>query len=183
MARTRLNSRRASFGRWVRVGHSWGAVVNKLRTLLVSKPADVITESCGRENARTLQANQKQIPVRRQCLTCKNKGCVGRCRFPKPLAERTPVDGASAPPKKMTVPRLYRSPAEPVHWFVWTEDLGWFLFPAKLNGWAERYPARNIACQRLQRVPLRMAFNTGLIEAFEGHTEHGADPLNRMVAA
>jgi len=156
--------------------------VNKLRTLLVSKAADVITESCGGENARTLQANQKQIPVRRPCLTCKNKGCVGRCRFPKALAVRTPVD-ASAPPKKMTVPRLYRSPAEPVHWFVWTEDLGWFLLPAKLNGWAERSPAKNVSRQRLQRVPLRMAFNTGLIEAFENHTVHGADPLNRMVAA
>ena len=176
MARTRLNSRRASFGRWVRVVTLGEAVVNKLRTLLVTNPEDIVTGSCGRENARTLQANQKQIPVRRQCLTCKNKGCVGRCRFPKP-------DSASAPPKRASEPRLYRSPAESVHWFVWTEDLGWFLFPAKLNGWAERYPAKNVPRQRLQRVPLRMAFNTGLIEAFEGHTVHGADPLNRMAAA
>ena len=111
------------------------------------------------------------------------QGLRGPMPVPQSLSGTYSGRRASAPPKKMTVPRLYRSPAEPVHWFVWTEDLGWFLFPAKLNGWAERYPAKNVSRQRLQRVPLRMAFNTGLIEAFESHTVHGADPLNRMVAA
>jgi len=156
----------------------WEAVVNEFRTLLVSSREDIIAQSSGRENRWTFQSNQKQIPIRRQCLTCKNKGCVGRCRFNKPAAERTPVDRASAPPGRTAVPRLYRSPAESVHWFVWTEDLGWFHFPAKLNGWAERCPATNVSRQGLQRVPLRMAFNTGLIEAFEGHTEDGADPFD-----
>ena len=157
----------------------WGeAVVNKFRTLLVSSREDIIAQSCGRENTWTLQSSQKQIPVRRQCLTCKNKGCVGRCRFTKAVAERSPVDRASAPSERTAVPRLFRSPSESLHWFVWTEDLGWFLFPAKLNGWAERSPATNVSRQRLQQVPLRMAFNTGLIEAFESHTEDGADPLH-----
>jgi hypothetical protein len=156
----------------------WGeAVVNRLRTSLIFVREDMISASWGRENTWTLQSDKRQIPIRRQCLTCKNKGCVGRCRFTKPAAERTPVDRASAPPERTAVPRLYRSPAESVHWFVWIEDLGWFLFPAKLNGWAERCPAKNVSRQRLQRVPLRMAFKTGLIEAFEGHTEDGAEAL------
>jgi hypothetical protein len=157
--------------------------VTKFRTLLISGPEGIDNESSGGDNAGTRHSNQKQIPIRRQCLTCKNKGCVGRCRFTKPVAERNPVDRTSAPPQRTAGPRLYRSPAESAHWFVWTEDLGWFLFPAKLNGWAERCPAENLSRQRLQRVPLRMAFNTGLIEAFEGRTERGADPLNGMIAA
>ena len=109
--------------------------MNKLRTLLVSKPEDVITESGGRENARTLQANQNQISVRRQCLTCKNKCCVGRCRFPNPSAERTPVDGASAPFKKgdlyriCTVVRLSRRIGSPG-----PRILAGFFSPPNLTG-------------------------------------------------
>jgi hypothetical protein len=64
------------------------------------------------------------------------------------------------------LPRLYRSPIEPCHWLVWTDD-GWFRFPAKLDGWADRCSVANVSRQKLQRVPLRMAFNTGLIESFE----------------
>ena len=162
----------------------WGeAVVNQFRTLLVSSREDIIAQSCGRENTRTLQSSQKQIPVRRQCLTCKNKGCVGRCRFTKAVAERSPVDRASAPSERTAVPRLFRSPSESLHWFVWTEDLGWFLFPAKLNGWAERCPAKDVSRQRLQQVPLRMAFNTGLIEAFEVTLKMAPIRLIRMMAA
>jgi hypothetical protein len=67
---------------------------------------------------------------------------------------------------KATLPRLYRSPDEPFHWLVWTNDC-WFRFPAKLDGWAERRAATNVSRQKLQRVPLWMAFNTGLIEWFE----------------
>lgn len=151
-----------------------GTVVNNFRTLLISsreRREAIVAESCRRENTWTLNANQKQIPIKRQCLTCENKGCVGRCRFTKPAAESAPVAWPSAPPERAAVPRLYRSPAESMHWFVWTEDLGWFLFPAKLNGWAERCPAQNVSRHRLQRVPLRMAFNTGLIEAFGGRVE------------
>ncbi|HXK04448.1 MAG TPA: hypothetical protein VMS37_18750 [Verrucomicrobiae bacterium] len=69
-------------------------------------------------------------------------------------------------PDKATLPRLYRSPDEPFHWLVWTDD-GWFRFPAKLDGWAEHYAATNVSHHKLQRVPLWMAFNTGLIESFE----------------
>jgi len=113
-------------------------------------------------------------PARRQCLTCKNKGCVGRCRFGKFVGEAGPVETASAHRERTAAPRLYRSSTESLHWFVWIGDLGWFRFPAKLNGWAERCPAGSISHERLHRVPLRMAFNTGLIEAFEDHAQRSA---------
>ena len=106
----------------------------------------------------------KKIP-RRQCLTCKNKGCIGHCRFAKPIPKRTPMPPRGAS-KATALPRLYRSPVEPFHWLVWTVE-GWFRFPAKFEGWAERCAATEVSVQKLQRVPLRMAFNTGLIEAFE----------------
>ena len=61
--------------------------------------------------------------------------------------------------------RLYRHPNEPQHWLAWTENLGWSRFPAKRNGWEERRPVPVIVRQQLQRVPLRMAFNTGLLES------------------
>lgn len=77
------------------------------------------------------------------------------------------------PDKAKALPCLYRSPVESLHWVVWTEE-GWFRFPAKVNGWAERCAATNISLEKLQRVPLRMAFNTGLIESFEIHAENCA---------
>jgi hypothetical protein len=66
--------------------------------------------------------------------------------------------------------RLYRHPHEPQHWLAWTDDLGWSRFPAKIDGWAERCPANVVIRQQLQRVPLRMAFNTGLIESLPART-------------
>jgi hypothetical protein len=102
-------------------------------------------------------SDQGKSSKKRQCLTCKNKGCIGHCRF----AQSTGVSDEAA-----TQPRLYRSPVEPVHWVIWTGD-GWFRFPAKLDGWSERCAATDVSRQKLQRVPLRMAFNTGLIESFQ----------------
>ena len=68
-------------------------------------------------------------------------------------------------PEGGLIMRLYRHPNEPQHWLAWTDDLGWSRFPAKMNGWEERSPASVVVRQQLQRVPLRMAFNTGLIES------------------
>jgi len=110
---------------------------------------------------------------KRRCLDCKNQGCIGQCRYSKATGERTPIATGSAPRETKAPPRLYRNPVEPLHWLAWT-DLGWFRFPAKLNGWNERRRAGDISCQILQRVPLRLAFNTGLIEAFECHIPNRA---------
>jgi len=111
------------------------------------------------------EADLGQRGQTRQCLTCKNKGCIGHCRFAKPIPERTPTPARGAS-QATALPRLYRSPVEPFHWLAWTDE-GGFRFPAKLDGWAERCAATNVSRQRLQRVALRIAFNTGLIEASE----------------
>jgi len=112
------------------------------------------------------EADLGQRSQTRQCLTCKNKGCIGHCRFAKPTPKRDPAPLRGVRDTATALPRLYRSPIEPYHWLVWTED-GWFRFPAKLDGWAERCAVANVSRQKLQRVPLRIAFNTGLIESFE----------------
>jgi hypothetical protein len=112
------------------------------------------------------EADLGQRRQTRQCRTCKNKGCMGHCRFAKPIPDRTPMPLRGVSYSATTLPRLYRSPIEPSYWLVWTED-GWFRFPAKADGWADRCAAINVSRQILQRVPLRMAFNTGLIESFE----------------
>jgi hypothetical protein len=60
---------------------------------------------------------------------------------------------------------LFRSPTHPYHWVVWSDRLGWQIFPAKVNGWAERASYTRFDPKRLQPVPLWMGFNTGLLEA------------------
>jgi hypothetical protein len=68
---------------------------------------------------------------------------------------------------RVHMPRLYRSPNEPQHWLVWSEELGWSRFPAKVDGWTERQSTNVIARWNLQRVPLQLAFNTGLLESVQ----------------
>ena len=63
------------------------------------------------------------------------------------------------------MPRLYRSPNEPQHWLVWSEELGWARFPAKIDGWQERRPLNTVSREYLRAVPLHLAFNTGLLES------------------
>jgi hypothetical protein len=63
------------------------------------------------------------------------------------------------------MPRLYRSPRDLQHWFVHVGAIGWFSFPAKENGWSERRPVRTVFGLGLREVPLRLSFNTGLLEA------------------
>ena len=64
------------------------------------------------------------------------------------------------------MPRLYRNPNEPLHWLVWSDE-GWSRFPAKINGWLERCPAGIVLRNKLQRVPLQLAVNTGLLESLQ----------------
>jgi hypothetical protein len=63
--------------------------------------------------------------------------------------------------------RLYRSSTDPQHWLVFSDDCGWVRFPAKVGGWKECRPMATIARQSLQRVPVRQAFNTGLLESLK----------------
>jgi hypothetical protein len=53
------------------------------------------------------------------------------------------------------------------HWFVRIPGTGWARFPAKVNGWAEHRMVTLLRRQHLNQVPLRLAFNTGLLESIE----------------
>jgi hypothetical protein len=72
------------------------------------------------------------------------------------------------------MPRLYRSPAHPHHWFVYTEDAGWLLFPAKVGGWDSRQPAVSVECAKLFETPLWLSFHTGLWEEVQARTRRSA---------
>ncbi|HUB81040.1 MAG TPA: hypothetical protein VMB03_19685 [Bryobacteraceae bacterium] len=63
------------------------------------------------------------------------------------------------------MPRLYRSARDLQHWYVHEDSTGWLIFPAKSNGWADRRMIDTVRGLDLREVPLRLAFNTGLLEA------------------
>jgi hypothetical protein len=65
------------------------------------------------------------------------------------------------------VVRLYRSTKDLEHWFVRIPGEGWARFPAKVNGWAEHRTVTILSLRYLNRVPLWLAFNTGLLECTE----------------
>jgi hypothetical protein len=62
---------------------------------------------------------------------------------------------------------LYRSTKDLEHWFVRIPGSGWARFPAKVNGWAEHRMVTVLSHRHLNRVPLWLAFNTGLLESME----------------
>jgi hypothetical protein len=62
------------------------------------------------------------------------------------------------------MPRLYRSPKDLQHWFVFDDSLGWVTFPAQVNGWESRRPIRTVGGLDLKEVPLSLSFHTGLLE-------------------
>jgi hypothetical protein len=64
-----------------------------------------------------------------------------------------------------TMPRLWRSPKDLQHWFVFDDSTGWVTFPARVNGWASRRPVRTIRGLDLKEVPLWLSFGTGLLDA------------------
>lgn len=70
--------------------------------------------------------------------------------------------------------KLYRSPQEPQHWLVWMEGLGWMRFPARLDGWSDRCPMLSVPRYGLCEVPIRLAFNTGLLESLRLSRFHRA---------
>jgi len=62
------------------------------------------------------------------------------------------------------MPRLYRCSKDLQHWFVYDDSMGWFSFPARVNGWASRRPVRTICGLNLKEVPLWLSFGTGLLD-------------------
>jgi hypothetical protein len=67
------------------------------------------------------------------------------------------------------VVRLYRCARDLHHWYVHIAGSGWVRFPARANGWSDSSPVGVPDKQFLNRVPLWLAFNTGLLEAVKTH--------------
>jgi hypothetical protein len=72
------------------------------------------------------------------------------------------------------MPRLYRSAAHPYHWFVYVDDSGWLLFPAKVGGWESRRPANGLDLGELFEAPLWLSFHTGLWEEVQARAQRAA---------
>jgi len=79
-------------------------------------------------------SDQGQSSKKRQCLTCKNKGCVGHCRFAK---AKGVSDQATA------LPRLYRSPVDPCTRSSGREMPG-FAFPPNSTDGLSGVPRRRL---------------------------------------
>ena len=58
--------------------------------------------------------------------------------------------------------KLYRSSNYPAQWFAYGPNVGWVMFPAEVNGWEKRRPARGFDPVDVREVPLRLGFNTGI---------------------
>ena len=70
--------------------------------------------------------------------------------------------------------RLYRTASQPHHWVAYSPATGWVMFPARENGWSERFRASGLDPAQLQEAPLWMAFHTGLIEAYAARRQAAA---------
>lgn len=57
--------------------------------------------------------------------------------------------------------KLYKSAIHGNHWIASVPGLGWFMFPARENGWEERKPARGLDPLYLREVPARLGENAG----------------------
>ena len=67
------------------------------------------------------------------------------------------------PPEKgsLIVAKLYKSTVHRDHWIASVPGLGWFMFPARENGWEERRPARGLDPLYLREVPARLGEDAG----------------------
>ena len=70
--------------------------------------------------------------------------------------------------------KLYTSAKHPQHWIAYVPGTGWTMFPAVENGWERRQPARGLDPMHVRQVLLRMAANTGLLEAAQAIEERRA---------
>jgi len=78
--------------------------------------------------------------------------------FPK---YRTRTPGRAPEKGRLTVAKLYTSAIHSNHWIANVAGLGWFMFPARENGWEERRPARGLDPLYLREVPARLGENAG----------------------
>jgi hypothetical protein len=58
--------------------------------------------------------------------------------------------------------KLYRSRNYPNRWYAYSESAGWVMFPAVIDGWSKRQPARGIDPIDVREVPVQLAFDAGI---------------------
>ena len=58
--------------------------------------------------------------------------------------------------------KLFRSAKHETRWFAFCPEVGWVTFPAEVDGWKKRQPARGIDSLDVREVPVRLGFNTGI---------------------
>jgi hypothetical protein len=78
--------------------------------------------------------------------------------FPK---SRTRTSGSAPEEGRLIVAKLYKSTVHSNHWIACVPGLGWFMFPARENGWEERKPARGLDPLYLREVPAKLGENAG----------------------
>lgn len=58
--------------------------------------------------------------------------------------------------------KLYRNSQYVNRWFAYSDKTGWVMFPAEIDGWEKRQPARGFDPIHAREVSLSMALNTGI---------------------
>ena len=58
--------------------------------------------------------------------------------------------------------KLYRSHQNPTRWYAHSQETGWVMFPAQIDGWERRQPARGIDPIDVREVPIALATGTGM---------------------
>jgi len=58
--------------------------------------------------------------------------------------------------------KLYRSHQNPTRWYAHSQETGWVMFPAEIDGWERRQPARGIDPIDVREVPMSLATGTGM---------------------
>jgi hypothetical protein len=58
--------------------------------------------------------------------------------------------------------KLYQSREHQGKWIAWSEETGWVVFPATVNGWVQRKPGRGLDPMHLRQVPAHLAAGTGI---------------------
>jgi hypothetical protein len=61
--------------------------------------------------------------------------------------------------------KLYRSKKYPTKWIAYSRTTGWVVFPAEVDGWGKREPARGIDPIDIREVPLQLAADAHVTEA------------------
>jgi len=79
--------------------------------------------------------------------------------------------------------KLYRNSQYPNRWYAHGRETGWVMFPAELNGWLKRQPARGVDPMYTREVPINLAFDAGIPGSPNHAVEAALDAEDLVVAA